>query len=275
MYKVLFLILFINHAHGFRLNTNIGAGFGSRKVSISVTSNSTCTNAGISKEELLNIAMDGAKKYWNKVATADIEVTNGGIYQTSDSKFLTEKLCAEDDTTACDSSTSVPVVSNIVIACNNNTTDNFPNSQYLALTAPVKISGRNIKGSVILINDSASTSFASLSTAEKESVLAHEIGHALGLGHSNKDHALMYYLNSSKMERLSQDDIDGLTYLYPTAIENCSPLFGGIIDKKDPPSFNTNFPKAFMIGLSVCFFILFFYKLFTQSIKIPRPLDPN
>jgi hypothetical protein len=47
-------------------------------------------------------------------------------------------------------------------------------------------------------------------------VAAHEIGHALGLGHSADENALMYYNGSYKTKAsLAQDDIDGITYLYP------------------------------------------------------------
>lgn len=47
-------------------------------------------------------------------------------------------------------------------------------------------------------------------------VLAHEIGHLVGLGHSQDINALMYYDASLKGQmRLAQDDMDGISYLYP------------------------------------------------------------
>jgi hypothetical protein len=262
------ILLFSTYAHAFRLSTNTGAAFNKKEVKVSVTSNSVCTQAGISKEELLNIAIDGAKKFWNKVPTSNLRIKSGGIYSTTDSKFLTEKLCASDSSTTCPTATSVPQVTHIVIACNSNTTDNFPSSSYLALSGPTKVSSSTIEGSIILINDSGNSIFNTLSRSEMVSVLAHEIGHAIGLGHSNKDEALMYYQNSDKMHRLSQDDIDGVTYLYPNKMDGCGPIasiFGGSIKFDDnDDSGNLNFLFSLVIGLSIGFL----WPYFTRNITL-------
>lgn len=49
-------------------------------------------------------------------------------------------------------------------------------------------------------------------------VAAHELGHALGLFHSDKKESLMYpvynFSRSPAQIRLSQDDIDGIQSLY-------------------------------------------------------------
>ena len=45
-------------------------------------------------------------------------------------------------------------------------------------------------------------------------VVAHELGHTLSLGHSEVKDALMWYQYTSK-QKLTQDDRDGITELYP------------------------------------------------------------
>lgn len=266
-YSFIALILILTQlsAHAFRLNTNVGAAFDSDEVEIFVTSNSTCTSAGISQDDLLDYAVEAADKFWNKVPGANIKVVKGKIKQTSDSLYLTGILCASDSDSSCDSSTTVPRSSEIIIACNSNTSDNFPSSAYLAISAPTKISGSTIKGSVILINDSASSTFSNLSRDEVINVLAHEIGHALGIGHSEKDEALMYYSNSDKISKLSQDDIDALVYLYGNDItEGCFGPFGATVSFEDndtpPPS---NFLKSFVSAAALAFAFLFIPKIIT------------
>lgn len=263
-FLILILACISGNTYAFRLNTNVSAAFSDKNVKIYITSNSTCTNAGISNSELIDIAMEGAQDFWNTVPTSNLELTKGGTLETSDSKFLTEKLCAEDSETTCDTATTVPIVNDIVIACNSNST-NFPSADFLALSAPVKLSGTNIKGSIILINDTASSTFSNLSHKERVSVLAHEIGHAIGLGHSNKDEALMYYKNSDSTFALSQDDVDGVTYLYPNKLDgltDCSGIFAGTMaldkdndDNQAPP---TNFLLTVLAGFFLSLFLLFF-----------------
>lgn len=71
-------------------------------------------------------------------------------------------------------------------------------------------------------------------------LMAHEMGHVLGLGHSEYHPALMYYDISSKENlALSQDDMDGISYLYPRD-ELKNGMYGcGRIQTPPPPSTRT------------------------------------
>ncbi len=271
--KFLLICLFLYplSVYSFRLNTNTAAAFGDKNIKIYVTSNSTCSEAGISKEDLLDLAVKGARDFWNKVPTSNINIERGGILQTSNNLFLTGALCASDSQTSCPEATSVPTsIDDIVIACNNNTTDNFKSGSYLALSAPVRVSNQTIKGSIVLINDSTNTSFDTLTYNERLSVLAHEIGHAVGIGHSNKDEALMYYANSDKLSKLSQDDIDAITYLYPNRLDGCGGFFGGTIGKDTDPPIKQNLLMSLLLGACMGWSLLIFTKFFTALKRSPR-----
>lgn len=227
-----YLLLFLSfNSFAFYLNTNIGASFSNHTVKFYVTSNSTCTNAGVTPSELLSIAEEGAKKFWNRVPSSSLELKSGGFYETSEANFLTGILCVEQS--ACTDPSDIPAVKNIIIACNSNTTENFPSSQLYALSAPNNLSNSNIAGSVILINDSASTPFSGLSRAEMVNVLAHEMGHAIGIGHSEDRAALMYFQNLPHRNKLGQDDIDAVTYLYPNKLDGCGSFFGTLGSDND------------------------------------------
>lgn len=229
---IMSLLLSFNKLQAFTLNNNISAGFGHDTVKIYVTSNSTCSNAGVSKEELLDMAVQAANQYWNPVPSSRLIIERGGFYQTSNANFLTGELCVETASNPSCPGTAVPKVTDIVIACNNETTENFPGSgsgtqKSLAISVPNNVQGRNIVGSVILINDTGSSLFGTLSRSDMVAVLAHEIGHAVGLGHSPYPKNLMYFATINRRDRLGQDDIDGLTYLYPMRYDGCG-LFGTI-----------------------------------------------
>jgi hypothetical protein len=256
--KLLLIFLLSLNAFAFTLNTNIDANFDSKVVKIWVTSNSTCTNAGITANALLDIAVEASDKFWNRVPTSYLKIESGGILQTTDTKYLTGKLCVTDSVSVCDPSTSIPAANDIVIACNSNTADNFKSSSYYALTLPNNFSGSNISGSMIIVNDSSNSAFSTLSRDEMINVIGHEIGHAVGLGHTDDKAALMYHTDFSKRYRLGQDDVDGITYLYSnklSGLADCSGIFGTIdtIDKKNqsPLSFSFTLLAGILLAFGI------------------------
>ncbi len=85
-------------------------------------------------------------------------------------------------------------------------------------------------------------------------MIAHEIGHAIGLGHAEdkNNEALMFYKVVNLRRSLAQDDVDGLTYLYPVHFDGCG-VFGTITDggnnSKGPSLWQMFISLFFMIGL--------------------------
>jgi hypothetical protein len=213
--KVLLLITllaFHSSLMAFTLNNNVGLVFPMDEVKVNVA-DQTCDNIGIDTHELLSIAKDAVDDYWNKTPTSRFKMRQGSVV-TADAKYKTGVICLPDDNT-CSATGAPPVSSDIVIACNQNAT-NFPAATgVLAITVPNNINGSTIVGSVVLLNDTVSTYLKNKSRSEKISVIAHELGHAFGLGHSPVKDSLMYYSTIDLRTNLGADDMDGITYLYP------------------------------------------------------------
>jgi len=213
--KILFfftIMLFLSKAQAFTLNNNASAAFENNEVSINVDSNG-CASLSVTAEEMLGYAEAAVEKFWNSVPTSRLKLKRGTLVNAA-SAFRTDLICQTG--TNCTPNPALAVESNILIACNNNATNFSNTASVLGVTVPNNISGRNIVGALILINDNGSNTFESRSYDEKVAIVSHEIGHAIGLGHSPVDDSLMYYQSVATRFKLGWDDIDGLTYLYPT-----------------------------------------------------------
>ncbi len=248
--KILFLLCLLpQFAFAFTLNNNFSASFDKSKVKVYIDRNTTCSLAGITVYDLEDVIKKGVGKFWNIVPTSKLRLSFGGFSDTTQNiNSATGRLCAPTDDaciTAAGANVVAPV-SDIVVACNANQT-NFVDSNVLAVTVPNNFSGKKIRGAVILINN-FSNDFAKLSYDGKVAVLAHEIGHAIGLGHSENKSALMYYRTVEERKKLGQDDIDGVSYLYPVHFDGCGAfgsVFGGTIavnNKGDDDDDDSNFP---------------------------------
>jgi hypothetical protein len=260
--KLIFLsfTFFPTNILAFTLNNNISAGFPHRSVGVFVTSNSVCTNAQVSKEQLMAMISEAINQYWNTVPTSSLRLYNGGIFTTSDNNFIIGHLCSAETSVPC-VTPIVPKVNDIVISCNTNKDDNFPDvggspSSILAITLPNNVSGGSIIGSAIIINDTLDTRFRDLSWADQVAVIAHEIGHAIGLGHSPSRSNLMYADVIPVRHSLGRGDIKGVSYLYPVKFDGCG-LFG-TIDDQAPNQFN--FLYNLLLGLFVSLILIRFHK---------------
>ncbi len=201
---------------GWTLNNSVGARYKKDKVKVRVARVSgNCNGQSTSADELVGLVNSAVQDFWNTIPTSRLQLEDGGFLETSDNAFITGELCLIGG--ACGGA-PIPAVSEIVITCNTNGT-NFPGgTSLLALTLPTVISSRDIKGSVIAINAN-NNSFGSLSREKKIAVIAHEIGHAIGLGHTSKSENLMYHSVVPVRDKLGQGDVDGLTWLYPVQLD--------------------------------------------------------
>ncbi len=239
-------------ARAFTLNNTIGARFKDAEVDVRVGINpGACAN--IDLDEVAGLVGDAVNEFWNRVPTSRLKLKDAGSFNTGDDDYRTGELCLLGGAGAC--APAVPSADGIVITCNSNVT-NFSGGGLLALTLPNRIRGKDIKSAVVLLNDTG-PNFNNLSRNKKVAVIAHELGHAIGLGHSEERAALMYYAVVPTRNRLGQDDIDGVTYLYPVQLDlygmgcflNSVDLQGG--DSQGPGPMLVTLLVGFLAALSL------------------------
>jgi len=240
--KFFFFFFFTTPIFAFTLNNNFSAAFRTNRVNVTVASNTDCTNAGLTPEELNSLIKPAVDQFWNKVPTSALKLIAAGFSTTQGTDINTDRLCSPTDENCLENSSApiIPPVNDIVIACNQND-ENFGGptaTNVIAITVPNHFSGRNIEGAVILINNFSDV-FSKLSRSDQIATIAHEIGHAIGLGHAESQHkeALMYYKTSNLRKNLAQDDMDGISYLYPVDGDGCGLIVSSVDDKKQLPPY--------------------------------------
>jgi len=259
------MILFIlaslmNFSYAYTLNNNFGAAFKNPNVKVRIVGNTTCENLGLANiYDLQELVAPAANNFWNRIPTSELRVEEDGFTEAipNINELVlcspTDNTCIEDTQTA--GKDLMPPVDGIVIACNNN----FSAPNILAVTVPNKFSGDKILGAVIFINNTINSSFKNLSRSDKIGVIAHEIGHAIGLGHTNQKNALMYYRVTNQRNSLGEDDIRGVSYLYPVKFDGCG-LISKTVDKDeiDPASWQL------ILGLISVYAFFFLIKLLNR-----------
>ncbi len=180
-------------------------GWGSSKVTFDI--DASCNSAlGIT-----NSAIDKAIAVWGAVPTSALEVVRGA----------TVTLPSPITTYVGNSASSYAPEGNAIVYCDSNFA---ANSGADANSIPGFATGQNISssgsinGCLLVLNtqSGAAANIQSLSETLVETIVTHEIGHCLGLGHSSDPEALMYYATGAgRGTYLARDDMDGITYLYP------------------------------------------------------------
>lgn len=238
----LFFIFLPIVGHAFTLNNSAKLVFDKDEVKVNVATG--CSNIGITDSELLSIVGNAVDNFWNTSPTSRLKLRKGSLVNVS-LKFHDDEICKVG--TNCTPNPDLAVGSDILIACNANVV-NFNSPSILGVTIPNNISGSVIKGALVMINDRNDTQFDAKTHDEKVAIIAHELGHAFGLGHSPVQDSLMYYATIAQRRNLGRDDIDGISYLYPKQ----QPISGcGTIDLNGGSGKGPNFWSGLFIGFSI------------------------
>ena len=249
MKSILLLTLFVlfqHSAYGWTLNRSTKKGFNKNKIVIYIA-NTDCSNAGFSASHLVTLIKESVEDYWNSVPSSALKLEVKGLRSDID-------ISSDTHATA-----RAKIGYNQIIAgCNDNTALGFDNGSILG-SAQSECSGDNCKSAFIL-NAHANTNLKNFQEHELKAIIAHEIGHSIGLGHSEYKYALMYYAVGGKYQQwLSMDDINGVSALYP---HESNDLFGvpilsncGSIDI-NPSKTHHNSLISFFAGLLMMMLLL-------------------
>lgn len=191
MSSLFFPLVFSNVVMAFTLNSSNDSnfrGWASPNINLVINTSNCPSSVDVTTVISQSIAV------WNNLATSNLKLTIAGT------------------TTSTTASNPVTVYCEINYGSVVGDANSSPGAASVLPT-----SGDYITSGVIYLNASTgSANIANYSSTVLALVLAHEIGHLVGLGHSQDQTALMYYNASGKSTlSLAQDDIDGVSYLYP------------------------------------------------------------
>ncbi|MBK26833.1 MAG: hypothetical protein CME70_22720 [Halobacteriovorax sp.] len=217
----------------------------SNEIIINVASDGCST--GPSAEALLDLAMKAAEAYWNSVETANIQFKEG--------KVVAATAAGQDFSNFVDEARQVGI-NTVIIGCSTNMS---------ATAAAVGGSGGADKAryGAVLMKDVA----VNFNRGEEitMAILAHELGHVLGLGHSRHGLALMDSSGGAVgLNKLTQDDRDGATYLYPygKSPSGCFNSLLSIDDISRPSDKKKDFLYSMLIGFILLITMKYLVQLF-------------
>lgn len=199
-------------AQAFTLNSQTTDIMGWSNSNVQLQVNPANCPAGIDVPGIISAAAD----VWNNAPNSSLKVTYGG--------------------TTTNTTYSAPTA----VYCETNFQSvTGADQNYVPGAASVGYVGGRIAAGILYLNASAgSANIANYDLKTLKIILAHEIGHILGLGHSATRNALMYFDGSDKkVMSLAQDDIDGIAYLYPTDESQDKKFAGcGLVKTPRPPT---------------------------------------
>ena len=167
-----------------------------------------------------------AMALWNSVNGSELKLELGATDSVATAAQAIAGAFSEEAVIVCDSSFAA-------------TTGTNPNVTAAVSNILINSNIQIAKGFLILnAVASAAASLSLNSQLRTQIIVAHEIGHMIGLGHSSDISALMYYSSATRNNfSLSQDDVDGFLYLYPRDETNKAVFMGGCgsLKNAEPP----------------------------------------
>ena len=215
------LLLASLSAQGFTLGTQDPNETGFTGSSVTVTVSTAHCPANIMD------LVDNAMALWNSVPRSRLHLERSGSEGTETPSQNWSRSFSEQLLINCDPAFS--------------TTTSADGNFVAGLTKAYQDSNHNITQSGIVLNfeSGKNANIGNASDDVKTIIIAHEMGHAIGFGHSQDNDALMYYDGSYKQTlSLSFDDETGLVYLYPRdEWTGKDPLLGGcgLMNSRIPP----------------------------------------
>lgn len=203
-----------SNSHAFTLQQLGLIGWSVKNLSVNVNY-SSC----VVPQSRMERNIDHAFELWNAVVTSNIRLIRGGASLTT-SAVASAGTATDGPLIVCDAamSTTITTLSGTPRSANNiSTWHRLDQSEGTIVYSAVFLNGET----------GMTANIANLTDDQITIALAHEIGHLLGLGHSNDATSIMYHDYRQKTHlRLSQDDIDGITYLYSRVEPDEDKVFG-------------------------------------------------